>query len=250
MLEEHLRGGCDECAAELREFREIAASLVLGLDPVGSEEGIWTKLDAHLHSAKTNSRSISGGEKIENAGRPRRIPVGVWRTATGILAAAVAGLVIYAGLVTDRLHRVVVEHQHQLTSLNSQINSLQTALASAHSQVSALERVLADRLRLERVLMAPDLRLIRLQPLKPAPGAAAVVAVSDANHSAMIQAFGLPPMPPGKTYELWWITKQSGPIKAGLFQVASDRLVIAAASALPLARMCYSARLLSNPPVA
>src|SRR6266851_4838872 len=47
-LEEHLRAGCDECEAELRELREVAASLALSLEQEGSEEGsqnrIWERL--------------------------------------------------------------------------------------------------------------------------------------------------------------------------------------------------------------
>jgi anti-sigma-K factor RskA len=43
----------------------------------------------------------------------------------------------------------------------------------------------------------------------------------------VLRASGLEPPPPGKTYELWWITKQKGPVPAGTFTAESGNEVIA-----------------------
>jgi len=234
-LEEHLRAGSDECEAELRELREAAAALALSLEQESSEEKseerIWERLEARLHGAVPQS-GRPGAKEADRARRPARGRVGAWRAATAVMAAGIVGIAIYAGQMSDRMRRANEENQEQLRAMNSRVAGLSAEVRRAHVEVGALQRVLADRLRLEKVLSAPDLRLTRLAPLAPAPGANASVAVSATNKAAVFQAVGLPATPAGKTYELWWITKEHGPVAAGLFQ-AEDGHPVVAPVALP-----------------
>ena len=240
-LEEHLRAGCDECEAELRELREVAASLALSLEPESSEGGaqgviedrIWQRLDARLHSAAAAEPLRFAAREDDRARRPARGRVGAWRAAAAVIAAGVVGIAIYAGQMTDRLRRANAENQQRLAAMGSRVEGLRAEVVRARNEVGTLQRVLGDRLRLENVLSAPDLRLIRLAPLAPAPGAGAIVAVSRANKAAVFQAAGLPAAPAGKTYELWWITKEHGPVAAGLFQAEDGHPVIAPVSLPP-----------------
>jgi hypothetical protein len=117
--------------------------------------------------------------------------------------------------------------------MDSRLDGLRAELTRAHDEVGALQQVLGTRIRLEKVLSAPDLRLTRLKPLAPAPGAGAIVAVSATNKAAVFQAIGLPATPAGKTYELWWITKEHGPVAAGLFQAEDGHPVVAPVSLPP-----------------
>jgi anti-sigma-K factor RskA len=144
--------------------------------------------------------------------------MGAWRDATAAMAAGIVGIAIYAGQMSDRMRRANEEHQQQLAAMNSRIAGLDAELKTARVEVATLQHVLGDRLRLEKVLSAPDLRLTRLAPLARAAGAHAIVAVSATNKAAAFQAAGLPATPAGKTYELWWITKEHGPVSAGLFR--------------------------------
>jgi len=234
-LEEHLRDGCDECAAVLRELHEVAAALALNLGQEGSEEDIddriWQRLEARLYpGAEEPSRPAA--REAGRARRPARSRVGAWRAATAVIAAGIVGIAIYAGLMNHRLRRANQEHQQTLAAMASRVNGLRAELIRARGEVGALQRVLGDRIRLEKVLIAPDLRLTRLAPLAPAPGAGAIVAVSATNKAAVFRAAGLPATPPGKTYELWWITREHGPVAAGLFQ-AENGLPVVAPVALP-----------------
>ncbi len=117
----------------------------------------------------------------------------------------------------------------QVAALQDMLFNLRSELASARAQTAALEGVIAERVRLERALMAPDLELVKLAPAGPAPGARAVVMVSRGARTAVIRAEDLPPTSAGKTYELWWITKKAGPVPAGLFQAVAGREAIAPA---------------------
>ncbi len=231
-LEEHLRAGCDECEAELRELREVAASLALSLEPEGSEERIWERLDLRLH-ADAAEPSRPAARETDGVRRPARGRVGVWRAATAVMAAGIIGIAIYAGGISNQLRRANEKHQQELAAMDSRLDGLRAELTRARDEVGALQQVLGTRIRLEKVLSAPDLRLTRLKPLAPAPGAGAIVAVSATNKAAVFQAIGLPATPAGKTYELWWITKEHGPVAAGLFQAEDGHPVVAPVSLPP-----------------
>ncbi len=224
-LEEHIRG-CEECALELREYREAAASLATILDPAGAEERIWNRLEARMHPAASSTRAAAGDREAKRASRPASL----WRPAAILMGAAAAAAAIYAAVLTVRFGVLDRQDARLLAAMSRQITQLQDELASAESEVAAFDRVLDDRSKLERILMQPDLHLTRLEPLPASPkGAGAIVAVSAANHAAMIQVNGLPPTPEGKTYELWWITKESGAVAAGLFQVGASGSIAAPA---------------------
>jgi anti-sigma-K factor RskA len=231
-LQEHLRAGCDECEPELRELREVAATLALSLEPEGSEERIRELLDARLH-ADAAEPSRPATRETDRGRRPARGRVAAWRAAAAVMAAGIIGIAIYAGRVSDQLRRTNQEHQQELAAMDSRLSGLGAELTRARGEVGALQRVLGTRIRLEKVLSAPDLRLTRLKPLTPAPGAGAIVAVSATNQTAVFQAIGLPATPPGKTYELWWITKEHGPVAAGLFQAEDGHPVVAPVSLPP-----------------
>jgi anti-sigma-K factor RskA len=234
-LEEHLSAGCDECAAELRELREVAAALALSLDQsseAGAEERIWKRLDARLHAVAAESSRPAARESA-SARRPARSHVGAWRAATAVMAAGIVGIAIYAAQINAQLRRAKEENQQQLAAMDSRLSGLRAEVIRARGEVGALQRVLGARIRMEKVLSAPDLRLTHLAPLAPAPGAGAIVAVSATNKAAVFQATGLPATPPGKTYELWWITREQGPVAAGLFQAEDGHAVVAPVSLPP-----------------
>ncbi len=235
VLEEHLRTSCDECEAELRELREAAAAMAYSLDPAGSEERLWNRLDARLQASGGRpvvAPASQGGAPA--ATRTERGRIGLWRAAAGAMAVALVGLAIYVGIISNRLDHVRSDNQ-RLAELGSEVAGMRTELMNSRGEVRALQAVLVGQSKLQNILLAPDLRITKLEPLKPAPpGAKAIVALSERNNAAIIQASGLPPTPPGKVYELWWITKENGPVEAGLFQASpGNSTTIAPASPPP-----------------
>jgi anti-sigma-K factor RskA len=232
-VSEHLRAGCDECEAELRAYREVAASLALSLEPVGSHSRIMDRLQERLAASGASARQLRGIRRRDKLTRAERSGLTGWRVATGIAAAAFVAVSVFAAVLINRAARSGVEFEQEIALREAQLRELRSQLTSSGKQVDTLERVLNDRMRLEQILLAPDLRLTRLEPLKPAPGSAGLVAVSEASGAALIQVSGLPPTPSGKTYELWWITKESGPVRAALFQVHGPHTVVAEAEPPP-----------------
>ena len=143
---------------------------------------------------------------VASAGRPASprstqsyIP---WLAAAASLVLSVA-LTIYAG------------------QLRSRISTLESQLREARERADASERLMADAERAAAgaqasvaILTAPDVARVDLagQPVAPQASARAFWSRS---RGMVFTASNLPPLPPGRTYQLWVVTTQA-PISAGL----------------------------------
>jgi anti-sigma-K factor RskA len=121
---------------------------------------------------------------------------GTW----GWLAAA-AMLVISVGLVI------------YTTSLRERIRALEQQVADA------LRSTEAARVRLA-VLTAPDLTDVALTGQSPAPRASGR-ALWSRSRGLVFAASSLPPLPAGRTYQLWYLTS-GPPVSAGVFEPEAD----------------------------
>jgi anti-sigma-K factor RskA len=238
IVEDHVRT-CDECAAELHAYRDTATAIPLADEPATPHDRIWARLEARLAAggqlaSTTASEDASPRQATLAADRARRPAARAtgWRIATGLAAAAAIVIALYAASLTSLLHQQDATVRAQVAMLKAQIADLRSAVSEARVRMAMLQNRLANRERLQRVLLTPDVRLTRLTPLPAAPNASAIVAVSPSSRAAAFEARGLPPTPPGKVYELWWITKENGPVPAGLFN-ATDSGALTAAVAPP-----------------
>ena len=125
-----------------------------------------------------------------------------WLAAAASLVLSV-GLTIYAG------------------QLRSRINTLEGELREARERADASERLMADAQRAATgaqasvaVLTAPDVARVDLagQPIAPNASARAFWSRS---RGMVFTASNLPPLPAGRTYQLWVVTAKA-PISAGL----------------------------------
>ena len=189
----------------------------------------WKRLEERLAASGISATPLHEMRRGDRPPRTARSGLTRWRITTVIAAAAFVAASVFAALLLNRAGRSNFELEQQIAAHEAQLREAQSQLQSSREQVDTLERVLRNRVRLEHILLETDLRLTRLEPLKLAPGSAGLVAVSSANGTALVQVSGLPPTPGGKTYELWWITRERGPVKAGLFEVQGPGTVIAAA---------------------
>jgi hypothetical protein len=243
-LEAHLREGCEQCQAELRALREATTALALSLEPVQAEQRIWRKLEARLEQTSPPAASIEGPFAVKMSerrapstspataqardGAERRAPrVWPWRVATGMAGAAAVLFALFARGAVREFGRIDQERRERIAQLEKQLATLSSELSATRARSVHLEQALNQRAHLQSVMMASDARMMHLKPLAPAPGARAMVAMSPARRSAVIQAAGLPPTPRGKAYEMWWITERRGPVPAGVFHAETGREVIA-----------------------
>jgi anti-sigma-K factor RskA len=190
-FEGHLRT-CDECAAELRTFGAVALGLTMAVPQV--------EPPSSLRDRVLGGR---GAPATAPASRARRtIWNGAWLGAAAMLALAVA-LASY----TANLRR-------QIDTLRAELRDTVARLERSERQLNtATEAVSGAQLRMA-VLMAPDLARVDLAGQASAPRASGR-AFWSRTRGLVFAASSLPPLPSGRTYQLWVVTAVR-PISAGL----------------------------------
>jgi len=197
-FEAHL-STCEECRAQVDSLRPIVDSL-------------GQIVPQHDPPAALRSRVLAAAAAPARAfeppvARPRLVVHVVipWLAAAAMLVVAV-GSAIYA------------------TTLSSRVNALERRLAEAIAradvsdrQVAELRRTAASAQSQVAVLAAPDLLRIVLtgQPVAPRSSGRAFWSRSQ---GLMFTASNLPPLPTGRTYQVWVLTRQPAPIGAGVFK--------------------------------
>jgi anti-sigma-K factor RskA len=220
----HLAEGCDECQAELRSLREALAAYAIGVTGAGSADRIWQRVERRLaNDAAQVVTAVSDRPASRVTDRPTRQGVTrAWRVAA---VAASAAAILLAVMSTNYSKQIEVLRQDdaaRFIALDRQTRELASQLEDRNRELATLRDQVSVNGQLTQAVLAPDARIIRLGPLAPAPDAAGLVAIAPASNHAVLHVAGLPPAPPGKEYELWWIGSKSGPVKAALFAPAAQ----------------------------
>jgi anti-sigma-K factor RskA len=219
----HLAGGCPECERELASFREALGQLALNSDREGaSNERIWQLVEARLGASQTSALARPGVRARDRATRPpdRMHIVSLAAISIAALALIALGfnvLSLYRGLEAARGTATF-----EVAALRARIDELQRGLESASARIADLKTQLSLTSNLTLAAFSPDARVVHLAGLAAAPKASATLALSPSSHTAFMQVSGLPPAPADKIYEAWWIGRQSGPIRAGLFEAPAE----------------------------
>jgi hypothetical protein len=121
--------------------------------------------------------------------------------------------------------RAEVQHQRDaVVGKEREIEDLRAALAQQRALVEASVREVAQvREALTRqqgvieVLTTPGLQMGYLRRAKRGVAAQGHVLWNERKKAWLFYTFGLPPPPPGKEYQVWFMTEREGPVSAGLF---------------------------------
>jgi anti-sigma-K factor RskA len=204
--EAHL-SACDECAAEVRSLASVVAALAHAAPsadlPVNARSRVLSRVSERSWTP-TVPRAVR---------EPRRSRA----LAPWLLAAA--SLVLAAGLAAYSF------------SQRGRIGALEQTVRDARTRADVAERQAADARSAARaanndeqavivVLAASDLMRVELdgQPVAPRASARAFWSRSQ---GLVFTASNLPPLPAGRTYQLWIVTAES-PIGAGLLKPKTD----------------------------
>ncbi len=132
---------------------------------------------------------------------PRPLP---WWLATAASLALAAGLTVY----TTQLRTRVAGLETELRDARARADAVQQQMVVAQRTAAGAQTALG-------VLTAPDVARVDLggQPVSPNASARAFWSRS---RGMVFNASNLPPLPAGRTYQLWVVTATQAPISAGL----------------------------------
>jgi anti-sigma-K factor RskA len=148
----------------------------------------------------------------------------LWRAIAGMSLAAMIATVMVAIEFTRNLSGEVAYHGRVADELARRNHSLKHQLALSQRKLELAETSDSEtRANLTRILLSADAKAVRLGPTPMQPGANApqargLVIISAKTNGAAMHVSGLPQLPAGRVYELWWIGAKGGPVSAGLFR--------------------------------
>jgi anti-sigma-K factor RskA len=170
-LEAHLET-CEACARQLAELRDTAAELTYAASPITPPAALSGRI---LDAVRAEADSSAAGSDRSAAVPSRSGPSKRWRRylLRGAVAAALAFLVV---------------------SQISLVNRLDEALG-----------VIARGRELIVFLASPEVSTVVLAGTDSAPAARAILAYNHRSGRVVFMASELPPPPPGKAYQLWFV---------------------------------------------
>lgn len=207
---------CAECQREVRSLGAVVNLLPFGLPQIEPP----LALRGRVLAATRADTGVSGAPPTLIRRRDFSRTV-AWLGAAALLVFA-AGLGAYTVSLRQRLATV----EGQLREAVDRLNRGELLLASAEREADRAQVRLA-------VLMAPDMKQVTLAGQPPAPRAAGRAFFS-ASTGLVFAAANLPTLPPGRTYQLWFLTR-SAPVSAGLINPDPGGRVTAAFDVPPAA---------------
>ncbi len=146
-------------------------------------------------------RSISSTSPASTFTSPRPV---AWWLATAASLALVAALTIYTAQLRTRI-----------TGLESELRDTRARADAAQQVMMVAQRTATGAQTAVAILTAPDVARVDLAGQQPVSPGASARAFWSRSRGMVFNASNLPPLPAGRTYQLWVVTAQA-PISAGL----------------------------------
>ena len=197
---------CAECAAEVESLRPVtdllASAVPQHTPPPHLRQRVLAIAQAR-HDAPADGSEVTSARVLVARQSPNLLP---WLLAAASLAIT-AGLGVYTWQLRGRLDTLTADLR---TAIETAAN-LQLQLTTVRQTAGRAQLVAA-------VISAPDLARIDLVGQPAAPAAAARAFWSDSRDTLVFNASNLPPLTPGRTYQVWVLPPAGAPISAGLIQ--------------------------------
>jgi anti-sigma-K factor RskA len=205
-FEEHLRT-CDECSVLVRQLGVVADSLPYAVPVVEPPRDLRDRVVAAASRARSplaGAATVSFERRI--APKPHRSLV----TFTGFLAAAASLLIAVGfGMRAADLRNRLFDTELRLREAMGRLNDAEGQLQASQRETTTVRQTVA-------LLTAPDAVELRLAGQPPARQASGRAFLSR-SRGVLFVATSLPPVPTGRTYQVWYLTR-GAPLSAGLFK--------------------------------
>jgi anti-sigma-K factor RskA len=203
-FEAHART-CDACTAELRGFHGVTLGLAMSVPQLDPPSSLRAKV------LRNHAEAAAAIPAVRMPARATWNPA--WLSAAAMLVVAVA----LAGYIATL--------RNQIGALRAELHETIARLERSDSQLNTATRAVAGAQLRMAVLMAPDLARVDLAGQAAAPRASGR-AFWSRSRGLVFAASSLPPLPAGRTYQLWVVTAVR-PISAGLVRPDTSGAVTA-----------------------
>jgi anti-sigma-K factor RskA len=203
-LAEHVADGCAECEAVLRDNTRLADELLLAVAPVEPSPGVRARLLDRVRSE--SSRLAAPSHSVSAPRRARSSLRTPFAAAAGILLTV--GLSALSGVLASRLAREsaaradledALDYEEAISwSLLREVEAERTERMALEQRVAGMSRVLA-------AIESPLARTLALAGQGEFRQAMAKAYIEPESGRLIVYAHNLPPVPDGRTYQLWVI---------------------------------------------
>jgi anti-sigma-K factor RskA len=214
-LEAHLARAGDKCIAGVAQARGFVSQLALAAPDAEPPAALRSKIMSAIKQDADAARSAVPTEKPKPSESRAVFPAWAW-----LAAAALA-------LITTYTIR-------QMNTQSDQLAELRKEMKVAMQQNQALQNQLDLNRALESVMLSPESVPLKLAPTtnKAMP---TVHAYVHQRLGVAITADQMPPMPSGRTLQLWFVPKSGKPISAAIFHPdASGQIALVAPVNMPV----------------
>jgi anti-sigma-K factor RskA len=209
-LRAHLASGCPTCAGSLAEAEATVTSLPEALEPMQPPPHV---LDRVMERVKNSPRAVQSSGKQAPAqvapatGMQMRPWVAFLALATSVL--------LMVGIAFQQVR--FVKQQNDLQKTVDQLASLRGETQQLRSESADLQKQIAAASQVIQSLQTKNVRLVSLAGAEAQPGASGQILWDEQRGQWHVFFTGMKPAGAGKTYELWFVTKDQKKIPAGLF---------------------------------
>ena len=262
-LEAHIRDGCEECRAAMKEYRGTAGLLPYALPSEAAPFDLQSHLmrTFELDLAQSGKSGVGWTSPTEQGDFPKTVMP--WRRLIGqpafalasivlLLAVGIYALTLRSQLQTEAAQRRQIEMAMQeegrrltvlqlqateqertlneirndfvdklgttrdtLVARDAELAQLRDRLAQQEQQASVSKKTPSREDEMAAFLRTPNIQVVSLTGSDEAKSAGALLLLDPSSKKAFLYAFNMPPLPPGKTYQLWAILDR--PVSAATF---------------------------------
>ena len=190
------------------------------------EEAAWPASTPPIQEPSAPAQQITPTAEKASPAMPTPTSTAQQKGGSRALLLLVAGSLVVAaalGLVAVRQNRLATALQENLDAANTQARI-------AELETAAARRIAGELREGARVLTADDVQPLELAGQPSAPDARGRLFWT-ASEGALLAATGLPPLPPGRIYQLWLIPEAT-PISVALLSVDAEGRAMATVTPL------------------
>jgi anti-sigma-K factor RskA len=208
---------CAACAAEVLSFAPVVGALAHAAPPVDPPAVVRERVMSRvLQPLAQPVSTVSGPAAARALGpadelRKSRAPAAAGRSGLAQWLVAAASIAVAVGFGA-----YAVQLRGRVVALEQRLREITLRADASERQLAAVRQTAAEAQGLVVVLASSDLVRVELAGQAPAPQASGRAFWSRSN-GLIFTASNLPPLPGGRTYQLWIVTPRV-PVSAGLLK--------------------------------